>query len=573
MVEPSVPSDDVVAASRSTAIRFATVGAGGFVLVLLLTAPLRGEPRLVYGCYLGLLGLLALAHYWRDRHRTWAGLLCSLGAFVLVTILTSVRGGVTNAPAMTSYVTLVVFSALCWSARGAVLVAALSTAAVGWMTYTGPQSAAMPPLQLWAEMSFQLVAVAWISGAALRAISHAALQSLLLEGERIRAREAREELEARISHSQSLEAVGRLAGGVAHDFNNLLTVILSEVELLRRAKLGPHLQGDVDRIEDAAGRAAKLTSQLLAVGRKQVLQPVVLCPAHVVHGLHPLLRRLLPSSSELVVLADEETGHVTVDETHLEQVLINLVTNASDSLTGGGTITLLTHNLTVHAAANQRRVPAGEYVEIRVSDTGAGMSEEVRTHIFEPFFTTKGGQKGTGLGLATVLGIVTQSGGHVEVETALGSGSTFRVLFPRTHERVSRSRTPSVRPAAARSAHILLVEDEADVRVATRRILESLGHTVVEAHDGTAALELAQKRAGEFELLISDIVMPGMGGPALATELRAQNPELRVLFISGYAAENLPHHGEFPAGEQYLSKPFSRAALGAKLADVLGSVN
>jgi len=519
--------------------------------------------------YVGLIATFGAVLLLVRRRVDCAGMLICLVPFALVTVLAWIRGGLVSPPAMTAYLALVLFASLCWGGRGAIILAVLASMAIGWFAYTGPTPPGMGALQAWAELSFQLFVVVWIAGLALRTERRAAREAWLLEGERAKAREAREALEARVARSQALEAVGRLAGGVAHDFNNLLTIILSEAELLRRSDaLGKSLLGDVGRIEDAAERAAKLTGQLLAVGRKQVLSPVVLCPREVVLGLEPLLARLLPASSRLVVETDADTGNATVDETRLEQVLINLVTNASDSLTAGGTITVVTRNVTV-SSGEGRQFPPGEYVEVRVSDTGEGMSAEVRAHIFEPFFTTKGGKHGTGLGLATVLGIVTQSGGYIEVDSALHEGSCFRVYFPRTRASVASGRAASERPASARVVRILLVEDEADVRRATRRILESLGHTVIDADSGQAAVSLVEAAEQPFDLLITDVIMPGIGGPALAERLRAHNPELRVLLISGYAADDLPHDGQLAFGDQYLSKPFSRAALSLKLAEVL----
>src|SRR5690606_24638322 len=342
------------------AIRFASWSAGAFVTLLLITAPLRGEPPVVMISYAVLIATFGLVLALVRKHPTWAGVLCCVVPFVLVTGLAWVRGGLISPPAMTAYVALVLFASLCWGGRGSVVLAVLASIVIGWFAYRGPAPPGMGPLHAWAEITFQLFIVAWIASLALRAERRAAEEALRLETERMRAQQAREVLEARVAQSHALEAVGRLAGGVAHDFNNLLTVILSEAELLRRSQaLGPSLLGDVARIEDAVERAAKLTGQLLAVGRKQVLSPVVLCPRDVVVGLQPLLGRLLPASSELVVDAPADTGNVTVDETRLEQVLINLVTNANDSLSGGGTITIVTRNVTFEEG-RPGQVPPGE---------------------------------------------------------------------------------------------------------------------------------------------------------------------------------------------------------------------
>lgn len=562
-----------LAKSRATATRAVAWSAGGFVLILLGTAPFRDEPRVVVLSYWGLLGVFSVGLKIRERHPTWAGALVCLGPFALITGLVAARGGVSNPSAVLAYMTLVILAALCWGSRGAFALGALGSLAVGCFAALGPRLAGMGRLQTWAEISFQLGVVAFVSDVLLRTVDRAATQALRLEAEEHKAHLARLALEARVLESRSLEAVGRLAGGVAHDFNNLLTVILGGTERLREGSASrPSDREDLLRIEDAALRASKLTGQLLAVGRKQVLSPIVLCPAETARGLEPLLRRLLPATTELSLELAPDTGNSRVDESRLEQIFLNLVTNASDAVQGGGTVTLITKNTLIgEEEASGSDLPPGNYVEIAVSDTGAGMSAEVRDRIFEPFFTTKHAALGTGLGLATVLGIVQQSGGVVRVESEIGQGSKFRVLLPRTP---SQPETPRSRPRPAHSeitAHILLVEDESAVRSATRRLLESLGHTVTDVESGAEALALCAENGAAFEILVSDVIMPGITGPALAEQLWKTRPSLRVLFVSGYPADQIPLSGGLPSQSKYLPKPFRRADLGAKLAEMLSA--
>lgn len=571
MIETDAPTRHLLSKSRASAIQGLALSAGSFVLLLLFTSPLRDEPSVVVWSYLGLLGVFALSLRLRKTSSSWAGALVCLGPFVLVTVLVSVRGGVTNPPAMLAYLTLVVLAALCWGAQGAYVLGTLGSLAVACFAALGPKLAGMGPIQTWAEISFQLAAVAFVSHVLLRAVERSAEQALRLEAEEHKANLARAALEARVLESRSLEAVGRLAGGVAHDFNNLLTVILSGSECsLRNPRIDPSTREDILRIEDAAVRAAKLTQQLLAVGRKQVLSPIVLCPARTVRELEPLIRRLLPATTSLIFELDAATGNAKVDESRLEQIVLNLVTNANDAVGDGGTIRLATTNTSIRASDGPRAgdVPDGDFVELSVTDTGAGMDPEVARRIFEPFFTTKQKGLGTGLGLATVLGIVQQSGGFVDVASEPGKGTRISVFFPRCEKPETELLARAVSPLTGR-AHILLVEDEEMVRSATRRLLESLGHTVTDARSGQEALDAMERSDAPFEILISDVIMPGLTGPTLAERLWQKKPDLKVLFISGYPADNLPLSGGLPSQSRYLSKPFGRAELGAMISAML----
>jgi two-component system, cell cycle sensor histidine kinase and response regulator CckA len=372
-------------------------------------------------------------------------------------------------------------------------------------------------------------------------------------------------LEQQLRQSQKMEAVGRLAGGVAHDFNNLLMVIKGHTELLRNV-LPPadEYSRKIEQIERAADRASGLTRQLLAFSRLQVLQPKVMNLNDVVADMGRLLPRLIGEDIELLVRNSETLGAIRADASQMEQVIMNLVVNARDAMPEGGKLIIETSNADLDGNYNLRHpiVRPGPYVLLCVSDTGTGMSLETQAHIFEPFFTTKAQGKGTGLGLATVYGVVKQSGGFIWVYSELGRGTTFKIYFPRVDQPVDRLiPTPSSFEAPPGTETILLTEDERDVREVAREFLESGGYTVIEARDGLEALGLVERHQGAIDLLITDLVMPRMTGQELAARLKEQRPKLRMLYMSGYseraAAESLPTD---PC-VRLLSKPFSRGAL------------
>lgn len=368
------------------------------------------------------------------------------------------------------------------------------------------------------------------------------------------------EIGAQLRQSQRMEAVGLLAGGVAHDFNNLLTAIRGYAELARGG-VGPgdDALGDLDQIVLAADRAAELTRQLLAFSRRQVLQPSVCDPAEIVAGVIPLLRRLLGEHIELVTHTAPQLGRVKVDLSQLEQVIVNLAVNARDAMPAGGTLTIETANDS-----------SGRYVALMVSDTGAGIDQSTLSHIFEPFFTTKEPGRGTGMGLATVHGIVHQSGGSIHVETEPGRGSTFTVLLPvATDEPTPVAAEAAPRPDSRGAESILLVEDETAVRSFASRVLRRLGYAVLEAPSGTRALELAGAHSGDIDLLITDLVMPGLQGHQLASQLRAVRSGLRVLYVSGFAESSPVRPDTSPAGAIFLPKPFSAEELGRAVREAL----
>ena len=375
----------------------------------------------------------------------------------------------------------------------------------------------------------------------------------------------RQALEAQLRHSQKMEAIGRLAGGVAHDFNNLLTAIRSYADLMLE-DMTPYdsKRGDVNEIKRAAERAAALTAQLLAFGRKTLLQPRVIDTRDVLADMEAMLQRLMIEDVTLEVSAQEGLWPVKADRGQLEQVVVNLAVNARDAMPSGGTIRIRAANVVVSERMDTRHgvVNPGEYVAIRVTDTGFGMDSTTQNRVFEPFFTTKSVGQGTGLGLATVHGIVEQSGGVITVESEPMRGSTFTVYLPRASEAVSKRTSGGVMTGPkGNNETILLVEDEASVRALARRVLVRAGFRVLEASSPGEALVLAEQHAAEISLVLSDVVMPEMSGPALAGKLAAVCPGVRVLFISGYTDDEVISRGLGGSDIDLLQKPFSAQQL------------
>jgi len=364
-------------------------------------------------------------------------------------------------------------------------------------------------------------------------------------------------LEADLRQAQKLEALGQLAGGVAHDFNNLLAVIQGYAEIVHDAQTDPEMRASIERIEEAARQAAGLTSQLLAFGRRQVNHPRVVDLNAVVREADGMLRALVPESIEIATELDPALGRVRLDPRQVHQVLLNLAANARDAMPSGGRLEIRT-----------RRGPPG-WAELRVSDDGEGMDAETRKHIFEPFFTTKRPGEGTGLGLASVYGIVEQCGGSVEVESTPGKGSRFRIEFPCTPDPIEPS--PSLRGSGERGrrARVLVVEDQASVRRLLGRQLEQAGFEVAQADDGVAALEWIERERARIDLLVTDVTMPRLGGAALAEQLRQRWPELRLLYISGYWPEELVAKVEADARSDFLAKPFSHRELVSRVERLL----
>ncbi len=383
-------------------------------------------------------------------------------------------------------------------------------------------------------------------------------------------------LERDLRQAQKMEALGRLAGGVAHDFNNLLTVIMSYASILSKT-LAKNLRlqlpndervlGDVEQIERAAQRAAELTRQLLAFSRRQVLEPKPLQLGTTVQQMEPMIRRLVGEDIELTIIAGTERDAVMVDAGQVEQVVMNLVVNARDAMRGGGTLTVETAR--IERADSTPELPAGRYSMLAITDTGTGIDDATKAHLFEPFFTTKDLGKGTGLGLSTVMGIVQQSGGHITVETELGRGSVFRVYLPALASPVAVPITPVARTVTPIHGvqRIFVVEDEVEVRTLIVDVLRSAGYDVIEARDGEHALEVAAMIRGEVHLLLSDVIMPKLGGPQVAAKLRERWPTTRVLFMSGYTDDRLGQ--VLDAKVELIQKPLTPALLIQRVRQVL----
>ena len=393
--------------------------------------------------------------------------------------------------------------------------------------------------------------------------------------ERLRTEQALRESEEQLRASQRLEAVGQLAGGVAHDFNNLLTVITGYSDLLlRRLPEEDSQRQKILEIKQAAERAAALTRQLLAFSRKQVLQPKVLDLNCLVTETSKMLRRLIGEDIELVLALKSALGRVLADPGQLEQVIMNLVVNARDAMPQGGKIIIETHNVELSEtyAGMHLAVKPGPYVMLAISDTGNGMDAETQQHIFEPFFTTKEVGKGTGLGLATVYGIVKQSGGNIWLYSEVGRGTTFKIYLPRVEEKAAGPQPVHARAEMLRATEtVLLVEDEAIVRALTRSILEESGYQVLEAAHGEEALRACERHEGPIHLLLTDVVMPLLSGRELAERIAQLRPAVRVLYMSGYTDDAIVHHGVLEAGTAFLEKPFTPEALTRKVREVLAA--
>ncbi|MCL6646413.1 MAG: response regulator, partial [Dehalococcoidia bacterium] len=385
----------------------------------------------------------------------------------------------------------------------------------------------------------------------------------------------RRQLEAQLRQSQKMEAIGRLAGGVAHDFNNLLTAINGWGEILLQ-ELPPddYRRQFVEEITRAGERATELTRQLLAFGRRQVLAPKVLDLNATVASMHKMLTRLIGENIQLVTELDPNLGRVKADPGQIEQVIMNLCVNARDAMPAGGTLTISTSNVVVsdHTPLPGRPgdLKPGAYVMLAISDTGIGMDAETQARIFEPFFTTKEQGKGTGLGLATVYGIITQSGGHITVQSRPGHGTTFRIYLPQVAAAAEhREVHPQADGLPRGTETILLVEDEDGVRALARSALERHGYTIIEACDGEDALARYVRHNSRIALLLTDVIMPRMSGPDLAQRIQAMQPDIRVLYISGYTDSGLVHESVAAESVAFLQKPFTPDALACKVREVL----
>jgi PAS domain S-box-containing protein len=402
-------------------------------------------------------------------------------------------------------------------------------------------------------------------------------QTFLLEGRQVALVIAqdmteRNRLEAQVAQSRKMEAIGILAGGVAHDFNNLLSIIVTYTTFaLQALKPDEPLRADIEEVAKAGERAVSLVRQLLAFSRQQILEPTILDLNATIAGIEPMLRRLVGENIELLTTMDPTLGRISADSGQLEQVIVNLVVNARDAMPAGGELTIETTNAMVlkPGPGGHASVRPGAYVKLAVSDTGSGIDAATKEHIFEPFFTTKGVGKGTGLGLSTVLGIVEQSGGQVDLESELGKGTTFEIYLPRVDEPLTSMLTPSVESASGGRETVLLVEDDEQVRALCRAILRRNGYAVLMASNAGEAFLIAEQHAGPIHLLLTDVVMPRMSGRQLAERLASSRPEMKVLFMSGYTDDTVVRQGVFDAEMALLQKPITPDALARRVRAVL----
>jgi PAS domain S-box-containing protein len=382
--------------------------------------------------------------------------------------------------------------------------------------------------------------------------------------ERKRGEEERARLESQLLHAQKLESVGRLAGGVAHDFNNMLSVILGYADLIAsRLDASDPLHEPLQEIKKAAGRSRDTTRQLLAFSRRQIIAPKTIDLNQLVENARNTLLPLIGEDVELRFESGQELWTVVFDPSQFEQMLVNLVVNARDALRDGGKITIETANVTLDAGycREHPEARAGEYVVLTVRDDGVGMDAETLAHIFEPFFSTKEVGKGTGLGLATVYGVIKQNGGFINVQSEPGRGSSFKVFIPRTATGLTEARAMADAPAARRPGTVLVVEDDEMVRHLTRSMLLTLGYAVLPAATPNEALSLCQKLDVRIDLLLSDVVMPEMKGSELSRRVREIRPDINVLFMSGYTSDVVVRHGVFDDAVSFIQKPFTMAEL------------
>ena len=383
-------------------------------------------------------------------------------------------------------------------------------------------------------------------------------------GKRKQAEEGLRKSEAQLRHAQKMEAVGRLAAGVAHDFNNLLTAIIGYTQLMQRRFPSNHpATQDAEEVLAAAERAASLTRQLLIFSRQQVLEPRVLELNGIVTGLDKMLRRLIGADVDLLTVPAPDLGRIKADPGQVEQILVNLIVNARDAMPSGGKLTIETFNVELdeHYVRSHPLARPGRYVVLAVNDSGCGMDADTQARIFEPFFTTKEVGKGTGLGLSTVHGIVQQSGGHIDVYSEIGVGTVFKVYLPRVDEPLDQVVGRDAGQPTRGTETLLLVEDEARVRNVVAETLRLNGYSVLEAGEPGEAISCAHEHTGRVDMLLADVMLPGMNGPELARSIRRIHPEAKVLYMSGYTDNAIIHQGLLGSEAAFIQKPFTAEAL------------
>ena len=406
-----------------------------------------------------------------------------------------------------------------------------------------------------------------------RTILHVLAPRVTAELERTLAERALRDSEAQLRQSQKLHAIGQLAGGVAHDFNNLLTVIMGYADAILAEVEATHPLFDAARhIRDAGERAALLTSQLLHFGRKAILEPRPLDLNTVIQNTGGMLRRLIGEDVIVTTVLAPQLSLARIDRGQIEQVIVNICLNARDAMPQGGRITIETRNISFDEqyCRSHPACKPGQFIELSIGDSGTGMTPEVMSHLFEPFFTTKGPGKGTGLGLATVYGIVQQAGGFITVDSRLGTGSMFNVFVPAIAAEQSKAGVERLAPLPRGRETVLLVEDEHGVRRLARLSLERHGYTVLEASSGREAIELSDTYEGDIDVLLTDVVMPEINGREVSERLRERRPTLKVLFMSGYNDDAVVRHGVVDSPAAFLQKPFDARTLATKVRDVLG---
>jgi signal transduction histidine kinase/CheY-like chemotaxis protein len=518
--------------------------------------------------WLGALIVVSLALTWvRSRPVQWTGpriaeaIVLVLGVVLLIQLIFGLWTIFPDhdVPLAFTFFPVVGYAGLRFGPAGASTLVALIAAfamSVMWLA-VGPFSSF--PLALTIFLLHLFLLLCWLSGQTLAAVRSEWEDAL----------ERRIALEEQLRHSQKMEAVGRLAGGIAHDFNNLLTAIIGYTEIIM-VGLDPAdpRRADAEEIARAAMRAADLTRQMLAFSRKQILQPKVIDLNVTLSRVEPMLRRVIGEDIVMTIAPRATRSQVRVDPGQIEQVIMNLVVNARDALPHGGRLTVETADVSPDSAVVPANIRSGPYVMLAVSDSGVGMSAEVRARIFEPYFTTKEVGKGTGLGLSTAYGIVRQSDGFIQVNSEPGQGTTFRIFLPRTIEAAPiESVGDDAMPRG--TEHILLVEDDPSVRRLSREILVRLGYSVTEAASGRAGLALGSDDTRHFDLALCDVILGDMSGPAVYEALRALRPAVRVLYMSGYADEAIVRTGVLNEGQPFLQKPFTPRDLAVKIRDVL----